>query len=100
MLGPSPKHPEWVQCIADPHQEMIGKALCGRAIGSARVVNGEKELVPSEWVFVSIDHWFCNSRNKGRLLGCPECVARVTEQCTRNADEIRGGAELAESPIT
>lgn len=65
--------PEYVKCIAATHVDRIGRSLCERRIGS----NVDGELRATEFVFVDIDHWFYNNAKKGRLLGCPQCLAAI-----------------------
>lgn len=79
------RYHEYVKCIADTHQDNIGWALCGRRIGSFKLVpnpdpHGEatiKELAETEFVFGSIDHWYHNARARGRLVGCPKCLIAI-----------------------
>lgn len=94
------ERPDWVHCIADTHQDNIGKSLCGRQIGGTKAVPRNahpgdtgtvKELVPSEWCFVGVDHWFIHRRNQGRLLGCEECVAEVARVCADGGDDNVAG---------
>tara|TARA_R110000803_G_scaffold92457_5_gene159962 strand:- start:1961 stop:2158 length:198 start_codon:yes stop_codon:yes gene_type:complete len=40
--------------------------LCGHKIGMS-------------FCFTSIDHWFHNRICEGRLIGCPECLEKITE---------------------
>ena len=81
--------PDVHYCIADTHQERIGKSLCGKKIGWAREIPAHdphdievgikkiKVLKETVFCFGDIDHWFLNARNKGRLLGCRDCVKVV-----------------------
>ena len=73
--------PENVKCIASTHADKIGRSLCGRRIGS----NVDGELRATEFVFVDTDHWFYNSVQKGRLLGCPQCLERVIARIAADA---------------
>lgn len=85
--------PEWIHCIADKHQDRIGLSLCGRTIGWPKIVPvppGDpflrldpnatmKVLKPTEFVFVSIGHWWSNAKVEGRLAGCPGCRQKIQE---------------------
>jgi len=31
------------------------------------------------WVFKDINHWILNHIDRGRLLGCPECLKKLKE---------------------
>ena len=73
------KRAEWITCIAETHRDRWGKSLCGRKVGFVVEVNGKDELRLSEFCFVDICHWLHNREIKGRLVGCPECLGRITK---------------------
>lgn len=80
--------PEYVKCIAETHQDRIGRSLCGRTIGVARPAPIPEnpalvELVATEWVFTSIDHAFHNARAGGRLLVCSLCALHTIQTLER-----------------
>jgi hypothetical protein len=61
------KRPDWVHCIGFRGIRMDGKATwCGQ----------NYELEP---FFMDADHAAQNGEQKGRLVACPECVARIVE---------------------
>lgn len=70
--------PDYVVCIKSTHGDdvldAIPKSLCGELGGC------------NDLRFVSIDHWFFNARNKARLLGCPECVAKVVAMAAEEVE--------------
>lgn len=66
--------PDWVRCIAHQHQEMIGKAWCGRPIG------------PNE-LFQDIDHAAMYGQQGGRLVCCRECVAEIYRALQNGHDD-------------
>ncbi len=58
---------DYIKHIKDNHMDNFKKTLCG------------KDISTFEFVFESIDHWFNNSHNEARLLGCPQCLKKIKE---------------------
>lgn len=77
--------PDYVVCIAETRAGRVGKSLCGRAVGFER----NAEFFCYGFAFLSIDHWFHNAQNGGRLVGCPQCVAKIAEKIDSELEELR-----------
>jgi hypothetical protein len=80
--------PDYIKCIAAQDQHNIGQALCGRRIGGHKLVEHPecgpiKVLVPSDFCFQDLDHWYLNAVARQRLQGCPECLAKVQEALSK-----------------
>jgi len=58
---------EWETCIARNHAEHENESLCGRKFDIF------------EFHFTGLDHWLNNRLMKGRLVGCRECLAKLSE---------------------
>lgn len=83
--------PDYVKCIAETHQDRIGRSLCGRVIGAQRPEPSPENpalvvLAATEWVFTSIDHAFHNVRAGGRLMVCRFCALHATQALEQGAD--------------
>lgn len=66
--------PDYVHCIADVHADNVGKSWCGRDIRM-------------EFHFMNIDHAAFNGRGEGRLVACPDCVAKIIAALGNGTDQ-------------
>src|SRR6056300_380598 len=70
MTGP---RPDYISCIPRNERGNLTTALCGR---------------DEQPFFVSVDHAVHNANSDGRIIACPECVARVVETLCRPGLEV------------
>ncbi len=60
--------PDYIQCIAHTHRELIGKSWCG---------------IPGRSVFFKdLDHAAYAIKEETRMVPCPECLEEARRQLT------------------
>lgn len=57
---------EWIKCVRRSHAEHVNETWCGQPISAF------------DWCFVDANHAAENGLQGGRLVACPECVAKIT----------------------
>ena len=70
---------EWEKCIrsGSVNDEDSYLAICGKHI-------------EMDFAFVDVGHWFLNNRNKGRLVGCRDCIRVIKAAADFELDILEG----------